>query len=75
MDQADELELLRSVFAVMTAKLEDAAALAAEGQGAQSDHTASLGMAGEIHAAANEVVALAAVTSAIIIAKPLSKRL
>lgn len=66
MDDEERSELLGKLFSLMTAKLEDAAALAADGQGlARSSVAAAAEKSQEIRSLAEEVGVLAEAASAV----------
>lgn len=48
MDQEDRLDLVRRIFALLTGRLEDAAALAGEGQAASISSSRASGLAEKI---------------------------
>ena len=62
---ADDRELFRHLMAKATAVLEDAAALAAEGQSSQLSQDRMIALAGRLLAAARDVAALADTASAV----------
>ena len=57
-------ELIRKLFAIITAKLEDAAGVAADGQRANLDHEQLLQLSSQICSASEEVTILAEAISA-----------
>ena len=59
MDESERQELISRLFALLTAKLEDAAALAAEGQGRSVNLAAATGVATRLTEAAQEVQTIA----------------
>lgn len=65
MDDEARRDLLRRLFAAMTAKLEDAAGDAAEGQGHSLAMIAFVALAHKIRAAAEEAALLAEAAAAI----------
>jgi hypothetical protein len=69
MDDDERGELVRRLFYLMTAKLEDAAAHAAEGQG-QEPAADKIKRAGLIRSAAQETLIIAEATTALLQASP-----
>jgi hypothetical protein len=59
MDETERQELISRLFALLTAKLEDAAGVAAEGQGRGIDSPALMALATSVREAAQEVHTLA----------------
>ena len=59
MEDDDRCDLIARLFAVMTADLEDGAALAADGQGRDAARERRLALAGQIHAIAQRVTLVA----------------
>ena len=59
MDEDERRDLVSRLFSLMTAKLEDAAALAAEGQGTSGSSERLVALADQIRAGAEEAALLA----------------
>jgi hypothetical protein len=65
MDAEERAELVSRLFALITAKLEDAAGRAVEGQSAQTDLAAKSELAGDMRSVAEELLVLAEAVAAI----------
>jgi hypothetical protein len=61
MDEDERRDLISRLFSLMTAKLEDAAALAAEGQGTSGGSERLVSLANQVRAGAEEAALLAEV--------------
>jgi hypothetical protein len=59
MDEDDRQELVRRLFALITARLEDGAALAADGQGRDVPSDAQADLANQLHGLGEEIATLA----------------
>lgn len=66
MDSGERSELVRRLFALMTAKLEDAAGEASDGQGAGHSDLNQIGRANEIELLVRDVRLLAEAAAAIL---------
>jgi hypothetical protein len=66
MDVDDRHELVRRLFALLTAKLEDGAALAADGQGQKVLPDVQVDLANRLHALGGEIAILADAVVAVI---------
>lgn len=62
MDEDERRDLISRLFALLTAKLEDAAALAAEGQGTSASAERLISLANQVRAGAEEAALLAEVS-------------
>lgn len=62
----DRHELVRRLFALLTAKLEDGAALAADGQGQEVLPEAQADLANRLHALGDEIATLAEAIAAVV---------
>lgn len=66
MDEEERRELVSRLFALMTGKLEDAAGLAAEGQGTRAETRDLISRAERIESIAQEAAVLAEAVGAIV---------
>ena len=66
MDPDERRELIGSLFHMLTARCEDGAAIAAEGQSDELDNSARAKLADQLNVAGREIMVLAAAVSVIV---------